>query len=188
MPLTADQYPAFKAHILANTDPQVVSLLASGATGAIANWYNLDGAFVVWRTTTPLSSVVNAITLASLTPADAVADTAIYANRQASCALRQRNLQLMFASAGQQGVLATGLLNIRQALTDALVDVPSGPGGSLVDAGWLGAGKVKAAISRFARRVEAIYATGTGTAGQPGVLVYDGTASSDDVVQALALP
>lgn len=57
--------------------------------------------------------------------------------------------------------------------SDALVNVPSGASGALVDAGWLGAGKVKAAISRPASRLEQVFATGTGTSASPGSLVVN---------------
>jgi hypothetical protein len=54
----------------------------------------------------------------------------------------------------------------------SLLNVPSGVGGATQDAGWLGAGRVKATITRFATAAEKVFATGTGTTGTPGVLAW----------------
>jgi hypothetical protein len=49
--LTNAQLQTLKAAILAETDPALVALRSAGASGAMAEWYNLDAAPVVkaWR-------------------------------------------------------------------------------------------------------------------------------------------
>ena len=65
-------------------------------------------------------------------------------------------------------------------LLAALASVGSA-GGSAIDAGWLGAGKVKATISRIATVAELAFATGTGTVAQPGDLGWEGAVNIQDI-------
>lgn len=138
---------------------------------ASPEWY-------VWKSNASVDDIYDAITWASLTPADAPDGTAIYTNRALICQTKQMNLQMLLQ--GKQQLNATKL-KIRQALTDALQNVPAGAGGALLDAGWL---PVKNTLYRRANRVEQILSTGTGTAGQPATMGYEGTISGQDVIQA----
>jgi hypothetical protein len=102
--------------------------------------------------------------------------------REYRCQGKQLNLQILLQ--GRESV-ATGKLTVRQGLTDALTNLPAGAGGALVDAGWLGAGKVKAAISRTVTRAERLYANGAGTAGTPGNLTFEGIVTAQNISDAL---
>ena len=51
--------------------------------------------------------------------------------------------------------------------------MPSGAGGALLDAGWIGAGKVKASITRPATVLEKLFATGAGTAANPSTMAVE---------------
>jgi hypothetical protein len=59
--------------------------------------------------------------------------------------------------------------------------VPGGAGGVELDAGWLGTNKVKATITRLATVAETAFTTGTGTAGQPGKLGWEGVVTINDI-------
>lgn len=48
--LTPAQLPTLKAAILAETDPTFVALRNGGATGAMADWYNVESATSAWST------------------------------------------------------------------------------------------------------------------------------------------
>lgn len=177
--MTPAQYATFKAAILA--DPNITALVQQGATGQIASYYQADSVFWVWRSTTPTGEIVDAVTWANYTPADTPDSTTLFLNRAEMCALKRDNMRAMLSA----DRLLTGKTATRSNLQDALQNVPAGSGGALLDAGWLGAGKVKATISRLANKMELVFATGTGTSSNPGNLVVEGVASNDDVVQAL---
>jgi hypothetical protein len=179
--LTTAQLSTLKAAILAETDPTFDALRATGQTGAMAAWYNEDSAFVVWRNSTKAVDILAAVTWANFTPADAADATALYTNRALLCQLKRDNLWCMLA----RDSLPTSSASTRTNLSDALQNVPAGVGGALLDGGWLGTGKVKAAISRFATKAEALFTTGTGTSNTPGALVWEGIVSNQNVVDAL---
>lgn len=179
MALTTQQVATLKAYILA--DPVLSAKpMTSGGAAEIAVALNQPAAvaFYVWRNSTPAADILDAIVWASLTPADTADGSAIYTNRALVAQARQLNLQIILQ--GRESI-PTGRPNVRQGLTDALLGVPTGVGGALLDAGWLGAGKVKTTITRQTSVVEKLFATGTGTVGVPGVLVYEGPITSDDV-------
>lgn len=186
--MNASLYKAFQTAINAETDPTFVALRTANETGQMAAWYNqaFSPAFQVWRSTTPASEVFNAIAWKSMTPADTPDGTAAFTNRALACQAFQINLQILLQG---QGSIATGKLSIRQGLQDAIIAVPSGVSGATQDAGWAGAGKVKATIQRAVTRAEKIWATGTGTTAVPGDLgAFEGTVSNSDIVNALAAP
>lgn len=180
--LTNAQLDTLKAYINASTDPTIVSLRTSGSTGALADYLNTSSNFVVWRSTTPASDVMNAITWANFTPVDAPDNTATWTNRALACQGKQFNVQTLLM--GQQ-TIASGLANIRQAFQDALTSVPAGVAGALLSAG---ATAVKTAFQRFATLGEKAFVTGAGTSGSPGNLGWEGFLTDSDVVAALARP
>lgn len=182
--MTPQQLATLKAAILAETDVVFVPLRQANNEQGMADWYNglTSPAWVAWRPTTSAADILDAITWASLTPADSPDATATYTNRALLCQAKQLNLQIMLQ--GRESI-ATGKLTIRQGLTDSLTNLPAGAGGALVDAGWLGAGKVKTAISRTVSRAERLYANGTGTAGSPGNVTFEGSITAQDISDAL---
>lgn len=181
--MTPQQLQTLKTAILAETDAGFVAFRQANNEQGMADFYNAASAFFVWRPITSASTILDAVTWASLTPSDTADGTATFTNRALVCQAKQLNLQILLQ--GRES-LATGLTNVRQGLTDALLNVPAGSGGALLDAGWLGAGKVKAAISRLATRGERLFATGTGTAGTPGLIGgFEGNVSAQDISDAL---
>ena len=184
--MTPQQLATLKATI--NANPTWAALPLTGAASlVIRDGLNADFSpqFFVWRSSVPTEEIFNAITWASLTPADTPDATVTYTNRALACQAKQINLQIMLQG---RATLDTGKSATRQGRTDALQNVPAGAGGALLDAGWLGAGKVKATITRTCSVFEKAFATGTGTAGTPGVLVLEGPVSADDVQAARELP
>lgn len=180
--LTAEQRATVKAYILATPD------LASKTSGPGTDYgYISDAlsstanpAWYVWKTSAAADDIYDAITWANLTPADAPDGTALYTNRALLCQAKQINLQILLQ--GKQTLL-TSKLKIRQALTDALQNIPAGAGGALLDAGWT---PVKQALYRGATTVEKLLSNGTGTTGVPANLDYEGGVGIEEVAAILA--
>ena len=81
----------------------------------------------------------------------------MWLNRATAAQGKQFNLQTLLLSAG--GFLNATKANVRQALTDALTNLPTGAGGALVSGGW---GTVRDnALARVASRLEKLFATTT---------------------------
>lgn len=175
--MNGQQLSTLKAAVLASADQAIQAAAATRNDTELARLLNLPSAFSVWRVGTPTAELVGAVKLANFTPIDAPDGTLLFSNRCDVCALKRDNLRMLF----QREFITTQKLSTRQDLTDALTLVPAGVGGASIDAGWLGAGKVKATITRFASVAEQVFATGTGTAGQPGDLGWEGTVTIDDV-------
>jgi len=180
--MTPGQLATLKAYILA--DPVMAAKpMTSGGSLEIASLLNTAAspAYNVWRSTTTASDILDAITWANLTPVDTPDGTATYTNRVLVCQAKQMNLQILLQ--GRES-LATGRTSVRGGLSDALQNVPAGAAGALLDAGWAGGGKVKAAITRAASVVEKVFATGNGTSATPSLLGFEGPISTDDVQAA----
>lgn len=174
------QLQAIAAALRAEADAAVVAALSIRDDVTLADWLNADSTFVVWRSLTPTNELANAINWSAFTPADAADGTQLWLNRAMACQGKQFNIQNLLLAA--QGQLASGLPNIRQALNDALTNIPAGAGGAMLSAAWAA---VRTLMQRPARRVERIFATGAGTSATPGVLVVEGAASITDVSTAL---
>lgn len=172
--MTPAQLQTLKTAVLAD---QTLAALGRNDTEA-ARLLNLPSATYVWRPTTPADEVADAILWDRLTPVDVPDGSAIQTNRLLLCQAKQMNLQVLLQGRDSIG---TGRSNLRAGLTDALLNVPSGVGGATQDAGWIGAGRVKATITRLATVAEKAFATGTGTAGSPAVLGWEGTVTINDI-------
>jgi len=172
---TPAQITTIKAAIAA--DPVLAGAAAnSDGSAAIAAAFDVvDQTFFVWQSATPTANILDAITLANLTPADTPDATVTYTNRSLICQIKQMNLQLLLQ--GRDSV-SSGKANVRAALQDALINIPSGTAGALVGAGWTG---VKTAMERNATRLEKLLATGTGTAAAPAALGFEGIVLWPDI-------
>lgn len=165
------QLATLRAFVLASQDPEIQAAAANRNDTELARLLNLPSTFSVWRIDVPSTELVGAIKLASFTPVDAPDDTLLYNNRCALCELKQNNVRLLLA----RDVITAQKSSTRQDLTDALTNVPAGAGGAAIDAGWLGAGRVKQTITRLATVAETAFTDGTGTAGSPGNLGWEGS-------------
>jgi hypothetical protein len=181
-------YPVLKAAIMAETDEMFVAARTEGNNSLMAQFYAADTnpAFYVWKTSASTDDIFDAIDWAKLTPSDvpSVADStqtaAAQTTRALICQAKQINLQILLQ--GRDRINATKL-KIRQSLTDSLQNVPAGVAGAALDAGWL---NVKGTMYRVVNKGERLFATGTGTAGVPGLAGWEGTLSSEDIRNALA--
>lgn len=180
--MTPAQLATLKAFILADPNMAAKPLTSAGAL-EIATLLNAAASpiYNVWRSVTPTSDILDSITWANLTPADTADGTATFTNRALVCQSKQMNLQIILQ--GRDSV-TSGKLSVRGGLSDALQNVPAGAAGALVDAGWAGAGKVKATITRTASVIEKLFATGNGTTATPSSMSYEGPVTSEDVQQA----
>lgn len=127
----------------------------------LARFYNTDSnpAFIVWKTSVPLTTVGNAFNateLAGLT------------------SLNTQRLQNLAAW------LETGVNPSLAPVRQFFDDIFSGAGGANTRAALLALWK------RTATRAERLYATGTGSDATPGSLVFEGTLSGPDVDAARA--
>lgn len=158
MALTSAQQATLKAHILANTDPVVVQALASGDAGAIANEYNKNASpdFTVWRT---------------LITRDEIRQNTVWTEYIGRSQGERDCYRLIIEDAS----VNPSNSNIRQAFTDIF----SGPSGATSRA------QLAAASKRLASLVEKIFATGTGSDADPGLLVYEGPITYQEIGQAL---
>ena len=170
--MTPAQYTTLKS--LADADQTASALIAQGNDIGLADWMNAPTSQYIWRQYTPADDVFDAIVWANLTPIDAPDGTALWTNRALLCQAKQINLQIMLQ--GKERV-ATAKPNIRNSLSDALLNVPSGASGATQSAGWA---TVKSVISRIGTRAEMALATGAGTQGSPSVPSFDGTISAYD--------
>jgi hypothetical protein len=170
--MTPEQYTTLKS--LADADQTASALIAQGNDIGLADWMNAPTSQYIWRQYTPADDVSDAIVWANLTPIDAPDGTALWTNRALLCQAKQINLQIMLQ--GKERV-ATAKPNIRNSLSDALLNVPSAAGGATQGAGWPA---VKSVISRIGTRAEMALAPGAGTQGSPSVPSFDGTISAYD--------
>jgi hypothetical protein len=144
----------------------------------ITDRMNAASAFNVWKTTTAASDISDAITWANYTPGNPAAGAGQdFINWVAQCALKRDNLWVLLTLNGS-GLVSTGKHNIQAGLQDALVGIPSGASGASRAGGWPA---VQLVIQRAANRVEALFATGTGTTVAPGDLVFEGTITVQQV-------
>ena len=176
--MDATQRATLRAAVLASQSAEVLGAASTRNDTLLAELLNAPSTFNVWRSTTPADEVADAILWDRMTPADAPDGTAIQTNRLLLCQAKQMNLQVLLQGRDSIG---TGRANLRAGLTDALLNVPSGVGGATQDAGWIGAGRVKATITRFATVAENAFTTGTGTAGTPGALGWEGSVNIQDI-------
>jgi len=170
--MTPAQYTTLKS--LADADQTASALIAQGNDIGLADWMNAPTSQYIWRQYTPADDVFDAIVWANLTPIDAPDGTALWTNRALLCQAKQINLQIMLQ--GKERV-ATAKPNIRNSLSDALLNVPSAAGGATQGAGWPA---VKAAISRIGTRAEMALATGAGTQASPSTPAWEGKLSATE--------
>jgi len=140
--MTPEQYQLLANHIRTNTDPAIVAAFPLRNDGQIQEWYNLDSAFVVWRSLLTPEQARDAIS-----GGDGLA--------QLDNLTAGKRDSLLWALSGDthptntaQRTAIEGLCGTQNTLKAAIL----------------------AAQKRFATRAEAIYATGTGTNAVPGTL------------------
>lgn len=154
--LTPAQDTALAAAIRADTDQAVIDALAIRNDVGLADLYNADSTFVVWRK--------------SIQPADYRA-AIVWTEVDTLTAGKARIWEWVTANMTQ--ALDGSDLNVRQGIADAF------------GAGTTTRANLLAVAKRFATKCEALFATGTGTDADPGDLVFEGKLSHSDISRAL---
>ena len=166
--MTPAQLATLKTAILAETDAAFVALRNSGATGAMAEFYNVTAtpAFYVFRRSLSRHSILTETSDDATTFAWA-AGAYITRSQGERDAFRE-----MFNSTG---AVDPSLPTIQAAFNDIF----SGAGG---------VGN-RAHIQAMGRRPvlhgERLYATGTGSKVAPGIAIFEGNIRNEDVIAAL---
>ena len=166
MELTPAQLQVLKTSINSIADPTFVQWRNAGNYGQMADWYNVDSTFIVYKTsesTFEIGAVVSYTAVAALT-----AD-----NRDKVLDFYSLNPTEFQPSRSDQ----------RQYLADAFSGALGGQGQASRDA-------LEALYRRPALRGEQLYCTGTGTTLAPGALNASayGDMTAQNVQDALALP
>lgn len=155
--MTTNQQQTLAAHIRANTDPAIVAAMPLRNDSIIAEWYNADSTFVVWRSILTPEQARNAIMggdgLAQL-------DNLTIGKRDS----------LLWAFSGNT--------NPANSTQRTAIENLCGTQNSLKAA-------ILEAQKRFATKCEQIFASGTGTSQKPGILGWEGVLSTNDVSYAL---
>jgi len=162
MDLTQSQLVTLKANINAETDPTFVAYRTSGQTGAMANWYNIDSTFIIFKSTEmtqQIGDVINYIAVAALTTANLDRLNTFY------------NLN--------PSEFAPSRSDQRTYLADTFSGALGGQGQATRDA-------LDALYRRAALRGEKIYCTGTGTTAAPGAPGPEGSMTNQNILDALA--
>ena len=154
--LTTAQQATLAAHICASTDQDVIDALAIRNDNALAALYNQDSTFVVWRTSVPVEEYRNALTWTEVD------------------ALTIGKARIWEWITGQ---MTLPLEPYKDAVRQGLADC------------WSPTSDTRAALiaisKRFATLCESLFTTGTGTDATPGLLVFEGLVTSQDIGQAL---
>jgi hypothetical protein len=157
MELTPAQLQVLKTDISANPDPEFAAYRAEGNAGAMADWYNVDSTFIVFKPTEPTNSigdVISYVAVAALTDANV------------------NKLNLFYTT--QPTNFEPTHVDQRQYLADVFSGALGGAGQATRDA-------LDALYRRPALKGEKLYCTGTGTTAAPGSL--NATAQGDITTQ-----
>lgn len=182
MALTSAQGATLLATIQSAPDLNSQPLGPDGAF-EIARLLNLPSnpVVTVWRTDAPTDALFDAIDFTKYTPTDSPDNTTTYLNRIMNLQVKQINLQLLLQ--GRDKVNANKS-NVRNALRDAVIQLPSGVAGAFTTAAGVSGVNILTACTRTALRGEGILAgadatTGTVTAKLIG---YEGQITSSDIL------
>ena len=184
--MTPTELQTLKAAILA--DP-VLNAFPNTADGAFDLAAVLNAPAVpqydVWNSRAPVQAVFDAISWSAYTPTDTPDGTAVFTNRLLAIQTKQMNLQNILV--GRDTIDGTKV-NVRSGLRDAVVALPSGAGGASTSAGGASGVNVLTQLTRPAKLIEKILATGTATTGTvtAGLIGREGTVSYQDVQAARA--
>jgi hypothetical protein len=158
--LTTAQLQTLKAAIVAETDPTFVAYRTNGQTGLMADWYNVSGTFVVWRTDVT---------------ADEIGNAWVGTDIDGMSALNMQRLQLLLQSSTR------GRFDMSRADRRAGFENPFG-----TNANNASRVAMRAVWKRFATRCERLFVSGTGSDALPGALVFEGKISDRDIAAAPA--
>ena len=142
--------------------------------------------FMVWNTETSATDIVNAVNWDKYTPTDAVpTDTQlnveVWKARAHAAQIKRDNLWAL--TDVTNGFINAAKANIRLALRDAVIALPTGAGGASTTSGGVSGVNVLTACKRKARLIEKVLTTGPATTGTvtADVMGYVGEIQRQDV-------
>lgn len=183
--LTPAQVATLKDSIIANTAsyPDAVDQRDGPI---IAAFYNTLASpdYLVWRSDASVDDALDAIDFSKYTPTDAADTTTIYTNRLGVINIKQMNLQIMLQ--GRTKINAAKL-NIRTALRDAVILIPSGASGANVQAAGAGGVTLMTMLVRKATVFEKLFASSAPTLGgvTANLMAVEGQVQAQQIVDAL---
>lgn len=154
--LTAEQLAILKTNIESSTDQEIIDALAIRNDNAIAEYYNRESTFVVWRSRVSVEEYRDALVWTEV-------------DQLTTGAARIWD----WITAHMQLPIESGKPEIRQGIADAWGSNTTTRANLL------------AVAKRLATKAEALFSTGTGTDANPGGLVFEGTLTSNDIARAL---
>jgi hypothetical protein len=185
MALTLTQKMALKNAIISTPVLNAYPNTMDGAYDMAAQQLNLIAVplFKVWNTKAPVDDIFDAINWSIYTPVDTPDNSTTYGNRVLNIQTKQMNLQNMLI--GKTEVNAAKA-NMRAGLRDAVILIPAGVNGAMVNPGGVSGTNVLSACTRDARLIEKILTTGPATTGAvtADVMGYEGAISAYDVMDA----
>lgn len=155
--MTPQQLTTLKAAILAETDAGFVAARAANNETAMAAFYNGASTFVAWKSSVTIRETGEAF------------NGSEWAGMTSANHTRLQSVAQYLATYNPTKPDVRAMFN----------DIWSGAGGTNTRAALLALWK------RFATRGERVFATGTGSDGSPGVLVFEGTITAQDISDAL---
>lgn len=165
MALTTQQLQTLKADITAKSAPGqpfegLNPLNADHAVDVFAPYYNAIASpeFIVWRTNVSTYDIRNVI---------------VWAEYDTLSVSKQNAFQLLISN----GIVNAASANVRQGIQS--IFAAPGQSGNLA--------AMIAISKRTARRIEQMFATGTGTTQSPGTMVFEGMVSYQDILAAASL-
>jgi hypothetical protein len=166
MQLTTAQLQTLKTDINANTDPTFVAYRNAGNAGQMAEWYNVNSSFIVYKpseATTAIGDVINYVAVAALTDANV------------------NKLNIFYTT--QPSNFEPNHADQRQYLADVFSGALGGQGQATRDA-------LDALYRRAALKGEKLYCVGVGTTADPGALnaTAQGQMTTQNILDAQALP
>jgi len=185
--LTVTQYQTLKTYILNDV---VLNAYPNNEDGDYEIMLKLNEfaapSFMVWNTETQATDIVNAVTWDKYTPTDAVpTDTQlnveIWRARSQAAQIKRDNLWAL--TDVTNGFINAAKANIRAALRDAVIALPTGSGGASTTSGGASGVNVLTACTRKARLIEKVLTTGAATTGTvtADVMGYVGEIQRQDV-------
>jgi len=166
MELTVPQLQILKGDINTNPDPEFAAYRTAGNAGQMAEWYNVNSTFIVYKpteSTASLGDTVSYVAVAALVDANVNQLNLFYT-------LQPQNFEPAHADQ-------------RQYLADIFSGALGGAGQATRDA-------LEALYRRAALKGEKLYCTGTGTTVAPGALnaTAQGDITTQNILDAQALP
>lgn len=185
--LTESQKTVLKTDILA--DPSL-SALAHNQDSAffIKNAYNALAVpdLFAWRTDAKTQDIFDQIDWSKFTPVDLpdAANAALHSARSMVIQTKQMNLQNILI--GRDNIDASKA-NIRSALRDAVIQIPSGVGGANTSPGGASGTNVLNTCTRKATRAEKLFSSGSATTGTVTAILlsFEGDLTTEDVMAAM---